>query len=542
MATNRAILSRKINPTAHPDLSPALLSAITDASNLFKIFFGISFDSAVTPGEPIPFSFWFWTWNNGLDLGTGWSMKIYYAERRRGAETVIYQTPSGSEGSFLPYRFKWPAGQLHPAYDIETRYDVIDIGDTFPPGTNLADSLYQFGTHELRIEFITNGSDAGPFTEASALDVVPESNIGSWWHWDPNNPPGANWKESYALSGTVQNGSSYVGMDFTLELIEIDEANNETPTATNEQSLFAAASASLTFPPIKQEWPWLVQGIWTPETAEIGKLFEYVVSVSAVDKYGNAYSAARSSDQDVEINVSDKKLGLAFNAFQAQASAIGLAIAAAATFLIPPLAAALGAAAAAAGIAAQILGGLALDPPTPNKRYLRPVRIKRVRGFDSKYAGEPTAPIGEFFTLVANGGACLVALSETQSRMLGAHRDQSEEGVTVQSASLRKILGEMLVISSTLTAVSDAAAEAVRLHVARQLRSTLCGNIKPAVRRRIARVSVPRVVKAAASVYLSNPAARKTLGRRHMLPSMLSAISKRLALLLKQYADELGPS
>jgi hypothetical protein len=135
-----------------------------------------------------------------------------------------------------------------------------------------------------------------------------------------------------------------------------------------------------------------------------------------------------------------------------------------------------------------------------------------VRGFDTKFPSQPAAPIGEFFTLVSNAGACLAALSETQSRMLGAHRDQSEEGVAVQSASLRKILREMLVVSSSLAAASDAAAEALRPHIARQLRSTLSGYIKPAVRRRIARVSVPRSVKAALGVYLSNPAARKTLG------------------------------
>jgi hypothetical protein len=405
----------------------------------------------------------------------------------------------------------------------------------------LADSLYQIGSHELRMEILTNGSDAGPFSAFGTVEVVPEGNIGSWWRWDPNTTNGASWKDDYQLSGSISNGSFYVGMDLSLELLETDNENNERSIATISQELASSGTATLTFPPINHDWPWLVQGIWTPETAEIGKPFEYAVNVSGSDKYGNTYSASKSSSHSVEVNVSDKKLGLAFNAFNAQASAIGLTIAAAATFLIPPLAAALAAAAAAAGIAAAILGGLALDPPKPNKRYLRAVRIPRVPSFDSRFSKEPAAAIGHFFWEVSHAGACLMALSETQSRILGARRDGSQKGLALQKEGLKKLLTEMMALTASLTTAGAAATEAYKNHYASQLRSALTGAAGPALRRHVGKLPVRRSLKETTIRILSDPAARKTLAKREVFPLMFAAISGRLARLLKEYADELDP-
>jgi hypothetical protein len=98
------------SPSADPRWSNALMASLADASGLFEVFVGMAFDKTVVPGEPIPVSFWFWTWNNALDLGTGWSLKVYYTESSKSSGTMIFQLPAGPGESFLPYKFKWIPG------------------------------------------------------------------------------------------------------------------------------------------------------------------------------------------------------------------------------------------------------------------------------------------------------------------------------------------------------------------------------------------------------------------------------------------------
>src|SRR5205814_5343336 len=138
---------------------------------------------------------------------------------------------------------------------------------------------------------------------------------------------------------------------------------------------------------------------WIPETTDFGKQFTYVVSVSGHDRYGNLYTATDSAPHSVVVNVSDRKVALAYNALQAQISAAALAVCAG----IPLLGLAFGLAAAAAALAAAVLGEQALDPPSPNRRYKRAVRIISVQTFGPKFRGEALTAIGDFFDLVTRG-------------------------------------------------------------------------------------------------------------------------------------------
>jgi hypothetical protein len=201
-------------------------------------------------------------------------------------------------------------------------------------------------------------------------------------------------------------------------------------------------SSLLTFPPIKQDWPWLIQGLWAPED-QPGKEFFYTAQLTLQDSYGNQYSPVNSSTLEVVVNVSDTKLAEAQAAFSSNASAIALGIASAIFWWLTP-------AAAAATVAAAVLGEEALDPPEPSPYYLEHVEPVPLAWPEEFYKNDKLVEFRSYFEVLGELLGDLIALGEIEARLLGAQASGSKQGIELQAGSYRQIVQQMVWKARTL--------------------------------------------------------------------------------------------
>ncbi len=224
-------------------------------------------------------------------------------------------------------------------------------------------------------------------------------------------------------------------MQFTVELDETDGNGNTKSYGDFSVEVEKQQSSLLTFPPIMQDWPWLIQGLWAPED-QPGKEFFYTAKLTLQDSYGNLYPPVNSSTFEVVVNVSDTKLAEAQAAFASNASAIALGIASAILWWLAP-------AAAAATVAATVLGEEALDPPEPSPHYLEQVEPVPLTWPEELYKNDKLVEFRAYFELLGELLGDLIALGEIEARLLGAQARGSKQGLELQAVSYRQIVQQM---------------------------------------------------------------------------------------------------
>jgi hypothetical protein len=309
------------------DVTNHFFQELETVGALYRVSVGLWIDSPVVPGQPVAVSLRFFTYNRQLDLGRSCVVKIFPTEDDRAKRKALSLYTVDAQGNHSPL-------DTLPYIPGPGTADIGDVQgwiDPPEPFSSLGKSLYAVGQHNLVLEVTAGGKDKGPYTATDLLTVIPEANA-SWWEWKGDGLRTA-WKEEYTLAGTCTNKSAFqVHMDFTVELDETDQDGKTQTSGSGFAALDPPYSADLAFTKIKQEWPWLIQGIWIPNgdpSTIFDRIFHYIARLTVSDQYGNHYSV-NSAEFLVFVSVSQKKRDLSVSAFHSAQAAISLGIASAA--------------------------------------------------------------------------------------------------------------------------------------------------------------------------------------------------------------------
>jgi hypothetical protein len=425
-----------------------LLSAATNY--VIDVWVGFEFPIPVVPGQPIPFWWHFWSNNRALDLGTGYRARVLLGTDE------LFRT-HGLTDDFLPYVPSWTP------VDSGSQERLIN-----PPAyfSTLGAALYVFGERELLLEIVTNGKDAGPYTATAPLTVAEEAVDARWWRWPPQyEVPGLlgarlHWKQPYNVRGTFINRSRHSRMHVDATLLEVEGTNpafpRQYPATDLDRQLDPDQESTvdlLLSHEIVQDWRWLIPGVWYPK-GPYEKTFEYRAEFVLQDAFGNKYTPRTSGPMKAHVNVTSDKVDLAAAAHGLQLATIVLAAASYVLWF-------LGVAATATGVAAAIMGGLALDPPEPDPRFLEPVqpvrfplprslyKEKRLQSF-RRWVEAMTAVAGDMTTLIA-----------IHARLLGAHRAGSRRGLALQGEAYLGVLQAMVERAAALPVLTEEAGKAL---------------------------------------------------------------------------------
>jgi hypothetical protein len=233
-------------------------------------------------------------------------------------------------------------------------------------------------------------------------------------------------------------------------MVSDDGETNSRGTVTSNLLSQQSSPTTLEFPPIKQDWGWLVQGVWVTK-GPLFHSFDYTAMMALEDDYGNQYPPVPSDDLVVWVTVSNKKIDLATAALATFAAATAATVAA---IFLPWFAAA----AAALGIASAVLGDQALDPRPPSPKFVRPAKPRGHRlpaGHESDTAHRH---LWTFLEELLDVLACLRALTETDARLRGARAMNSKMGIRLQTETYWQVVRRIVKETRSLTSGADAAA------------------------------------------------------------------------------------
>jgi len=480
-------------------LKSYLRKLLSRATPVFTI---LSIDGPVVPGQPIPVTVEFFCFNPTYDLGSQCRVAIFLDDVK------LFQFPDDETG--IPYTHI-----PNSTADIGQRHFTIPAP---PADSDIGQTLYTIGDHILRLEVITDGKDSGPFTHSSILSVVPEA-VGQWWfRWDVYAFFGVPWKQSYNLSGKCTNYSQYTRMSFSLDLLEkADDGTIKNYGTINQDVDRQQTSPSITFPSITQDWGWLLDGVWAID-GPISRTFTYDARLTIEDAYGNQYAPLDSYTATVVVNVSDEKLAAARFAFDSAASATALGVA---SGWLPFLA--IGAAAATA--LSIVFGEQALDPPTPNRNFLKEVRQQAFAWPEGLFKNKDLAEFGEFFRLIGEIIGCIRALGEIDSRLMGAKIGRSQQGIDLQMRSQERTLQSMLQVSNDLYEAAERAGDSLGEQLKSRDYVTFLARKRRLNRREMdsifAKSNISKPMKRLASLIVEEPEIRRHLASPQGLKSLL---------------------
>ncbi|HEU5340271.1 hypothetical protein [Edaphobacter sp.] len=424
--------------------------------------------SPVVPGQPLTAKFVLYTYFPVDDWGTGYRIKLYF-ERSSGKEVLIYQNPDPTDpnaNAWLPFAH-WrppfegaPPPASQPDFMIDPAQYLIDVLDNFPPGTGIGDEFYQFGTKQLRCEIETNGPKMLVFSQAASLEVVPCGRQPFWWTWSPTNPVGAEWKQNYTLSGSITDPNPYVPMQISVMPIEVNTDGEKKNYDTLEANVYPSPPSvpqTLTLPSINQDWTWIIDGIWFPETTELSKDFTYTSFISATDSFGNQYDPTVSENTwTVTVTVPQKKLAEGQAAFNL---AIGASVVGGLSAILPWLAAV----AAALAIAAAVVGKYADDPPSPKPTYIEEVKVSESK-IGTIEVIDDLVPLRTLLQTIEDAVLHLLAFSEIESRYLGALAAANQKGMHMQSQAASVMRVKIVNFAGAIHLAAGAALEALKPH------------------------------------------------------------------------------
>jgi hypothetical protein len=412
---------------------PALAAAVP---HLPWVNVAFSVQSPILPGQPISASWEIWTFNTGLDITTV-SASIYLLEGPQKLKLIDDDSaPFVVDGSHH-------SGSSGPQTAIINSADPL-----LAANKDLLNKVYKIGSKTLLLEIVTNGHDKALYTAPDDLVVVPESVDQSWWEWTSPETGGTfntGWKKPYSVAGRFTNRSAFAGMQGSALLWELDAIENTQHSVGNAQPIVAGQGLvppngplPIGFSEITQQWKWLIPAVWAeanPIFRDFNlfddikgtiKGFYYTARFSLVDEFENHYSEVSSGIMAVIVEVSQAKRVLA-------AAAIGNVALGLAFIYIWPFA-------SGAFSAATAFGAGALDPPEPNYRYREIVNVSPASVQDLGEESLVAATFREFLALQSEMVALHDALTETQSRLLGAQNVHDAQGITRQRRVYKELV------------------------------------------------------------------------------------------------------
>jgi hypothetical protein len=428
------------------------------------------------PGDDINFAWELSSINTALDLGTVTS-KVFVGQNPE----PVYTGPP------VPYTVVKNAGDSDLQHGVIVNPDPNS--DNFDPG--LWKFLYRLGKKTLRLEVTgTMGTAKGPYTAEADITILPEKVDQTWWQWISLPDPVQNdvrWKTNFDVGGTLT-GKGHCSMtpSFVLNELDLQGNSSSSPFKFQGEDLPKGASKNYDIGSLDKNWPWTVDGIW----AIIGPLredFQYTLEFSLTDQFDNKYAAVSSLMAPVRVSVPDYKIASAVFAAHQAVAAAGSAVA---SIWWPPAAAV----AIAQTAVAAIAWGIAKDPPSPDPQYRHEVAVVPHRlppAFlrDGRLAGMKTILENQNLIL-----ACQVALSQIESRLLGAKLASDAEGVTIQRKSYARVVDQMVRLSNDLPQTIGLAEEAIGLIDSSQLAGTVDqwreGGVPSEVRRNLAQAGM----------------------------------------------------
>lgn len=414
-----------------------------------NLFFSV--DSPIFPGETIKTSWHLWSYNKALGLG-------------QLTATIFVIDDNGVEHALSPSK--------QVEYDVKGSFGNSGVQqDTILANQldqQLAHLLYEVGTKTIHLRLTGDGRDSGPYEADADLDIQPEAVDANWWAWiglfDSNQTNFVGWNRDYpahlqpngsllhALQGQLSN-NGHSKMLSTVTLFEQEQrslAITDFPPPLSQDidagagPSDAAATQVVTFPTIKQTWQWLQDGTWII-TGPLKNDFKYWVQFTLNDHLGNIYGPYRSSEINVQVSVSDEKIVEGVLALHEQNHAFADTI----VSFFPFCQWAAGGAAIAQALALTA-AKLAKDPPEANLRFREQVKVELVTlpaGFEATPALSTFRPLFDTTNRIL---ATCEALSEVESRLLGARLARDQDAVRMQESSYRAFVDQMAADAAAL--------------------------------------------------------------------------------------------
>jgi hypothetical protein len=342
--------------------------------------------------------------------------------------------------------------------------------------TMLGNAFYQlhgaaFATKQLVIT-AEGGPDHSHFR--LTLPITVWADAPPTWQWDAS-PSAFRWKQDqYTLSGKFQTQSRFAAVTVTPVLSEQNtDSVNPLPSRTISPSsatlsIPPAGEVELAFPPIQQSWQWLDQVFIVPVGPQ-RREFSYIVQLSALDEFGNAFFGGEVFDPadffNLQVFVTDLKWFEAFDVgANAQINAVGATIIAgilAATIWTSPAALiSLGVAATLEAVARAAVTS-ALDPPIPDFDFFKPAPGEVLRSTltpaDSQFqsADEAAYQLRRIMEAVSS-------LGQIESRLYGATLAKNTKAFAIQQSAYADMVTR---IGDAAVLLSDAATKILDLKI-----------------------------------------------------------------------------
>ena len=323
--------------------------------------------------------------------------------------------------------------------------------------------LYQFGPVTLQLEVTCSNAGFGPFAAESTFSVIPEAVDQSWWQWV--NPPGtADWNTPYIISANFLNKSQFTQMSCSLVLTELDDANGQTTNRTGGSGNLTFGPVGIngtffvTFPTIIQNWVWVIPGCII--IGDLERMFNYSVTLSLRDAYGNEYQPVKSNTVNVFVSVSNDKRNAVIVGFTATSVAVymtALEIALLAGIITAAGAPAATAAAAAATALSATSYAIAIDPIKPNANY-RSVHEQLSPSVPKAFAKVAKNPLIEAMQLCTSILLNADSLAQTYGRLQGARLAKNSNGIEIQTKAYqhyeKKLNGDLKKLKKTVEAAA----------------------------------------------------------------------------------------
>ena len=331
--------------------------------------------------------------------------------------------------------------------------------------------MYAVGTSLVQARLSGNGTAPGPYVGEVEVSVVGERVGAGWWDWTIEGGFQQPWKSSYQIAGRVLNRSQVTAMTVTISLVDAaldgsapsvttDHVPVLVPRAPLTPGASVASAVAVAFPPIVKDWTWILDGVCL-YTGPTDRWYRYTVSLRFTDDFGNRYDTTDAVN--VQVIVSDLKQLSGLHATQLMVSAavfLGLAIAAAAGFYTAVGAPFLFGVASALQTSAQIVCGVAKDPPVPDFDFLN--RVVAVLPDVPAEDGTPSNVWRRLAVLTTRIHATYLALSATQGKLEGARLVSDLDGVTIQATAYLAMVAGLKADVATLAEVYAAGAAATR--------------------------------------------------------------------------------
>lgn len=412
-------------------------------------------ESPIVPGQPIVFS---WTaqtiFQQGVDLGHV-TVSLYLVDEFENIDTggELYSYTIGSDLSLTSVPYTSPPHAAHPIGDIANR-------------------VYQFGTHTLRLVLSGTGQFGGPYESYDALLVVQGEPIDfSWWEWTVPSLRKVQWKvDKPAVQGNLVNKSKYSTITCTATIFEqnLTDGDGTWKEIGSDQPAAPAGplqSAAISYGRIdfSKNWAWFISGIWVPNGKPIDRLYSYQTRLDITDNFQNGYSpAVESLPVYIDFRVSTTKIAALSSAAGLMAGAAVMFVAGAATICFGG--GALIGIASGMVAAAAISGKIADDPPTPDEHYSDSVEGPGLAVPDAAAKLHDLKPVVDLLASVFSILNDVDAIGSIQGKIQGAQQAKDADAERFQESELHHRLSSLQAEAARLDGLAPLAGTFLAAH------------------------------------------------------------------------------